>query len=153
MSGLLGNIGIRIGLVAVLAVGGFLFRDLLPGAADDLRVGDCFEEPGALETIEDVQHRPCTDQHDNEVVFAADHPAREGAAPPTDTEYEDWVGANCLPAFQSYTGVDLVSQETLGLGYFVPVDEAWQDGNRKVICYAYRIDGSRMSQSVRTSSR
>jgi hypothetical protein len=153
MSGLLGNIGVRIGLVGVFVVGGFLFRDLLPGGADDLRVGDCFEEPTALETIEEVQHRPCTDEHDNEAVFAGTHPAREGTAPLTATEYEDWVGTNCLPAFQAYTGVDLMTQEALGLGYFVPIDEAWQKGNRKVMSYAYRMDGTRMSASVKTSSR
>jgi hypothetical protein len=151
MSRLVGNIGIRIAVVGVFLVGGFLFRDLLPGAADDLALGDCFEEPTALETIEEVQHRPCTDQHDNEVIFAGNHPARDGSAPLTDTEYEDWVGANCLPAFRAYTGVDLMGQEALGLGYFVPVDEAWQKGNRKVICYAYRMDGTRLSQSVKTS--
>jgi hypothetical protein len=151
MSRLFGSIGIRLGVVGVFLVGGFLFRDLLPGAADELRLGDCFEEPTAMETIESVQHRPCTDEHDNEVVFAGEHPARDGAAVLTNLEFESWIDEKCLPAFRSYIGVDLYGQETLGLGSYVPADEAWADGNRKVICYAYRIDGSRMSQSVKTA--
>jgi hypothetical protein len=152
MSRLFGSVGIRLGIAGVIVVGGLLFRDLLPGDAGDLRVGDCFEEPGALETIEKVQHRPCTDNHDNEVVFAGLHPARDGAAVPTDLEFEMWIDEKCLPAFRSYTGTDLYGQEVLGLGSFVPADDSWKDGMREVVCYAYRVDGSQMSQSVKVSS-
>jgi hypothetical protein len=71
---------------------------------------------------------------------------------PTDREYDSWIDQNCLPAFRAYTGIDLYSQEILGLGTFVPADDAWRDGMRDVVCYAYRVDGSQMSQSVKVSS-
>jgi Septum formation len=150
MSRLLGNIGVRFGLIGILVVGGFLFRDFLPGGADELRVGDCFEEP-AVEVVDNVQHHPCGENHDSEVVFVGEHPAAKGAAPLSDAVFRDWIGTKCLPAFASYTGVDLMSQEVLDLGYFVPTNEGWDDGDRTVICYAVRVDGAQMTQSVRAN--
>ena len=45
-----------------VAIGGFVLRDRLSSNAGDLAVGDCFDEPTAsAETIEDVQHQPCTE--------------------------------------------------------------------------------------------
>ena len=151
MSRLLGNIGVRFGLVGIFVVGGFLFRDWLPGGADALRVGDCFEEPRGTEVVEDVQHKPCGDLHDAEVIFVGENPARDGTAAISDADHRDWIGANCLPAFTTYTGADLMSQEVLDLGYFVPTDESWEDGDRTVICYAVRVDGTQMTGSVKAA--
>jgi hypothetical protein len=152
MSRLVGNIGIRIAVVGVFLVGGFLFRDLLPGGADDLRVGDCFEEPNLGETVTDVQHQPCTEKHDAEVIFVGEHPARDDAAFPTDEEEGAYIAANCLPAFAAYTGLDYMSQEVLDIGYFTPLPEGWREGDRTYICWAYRLDSQTMTQSVKTSS-
>lgn len=151
MSRLAGNIGVRIAVVGLFVVGGFLFRDRLSSNANDLRVGDCFEEPTAMEVVEDVQHRPCAEAHDSEVIFVGQHSAAKGAAVPTDDEYRTYVGEQCLPAFAAYTGFDLMSQETIDIGYFVPADNSWRDGDRKIICYAARTDGTSMSQSVKTA--
>jgi Septum formation len=151
MSRLLSSVGLRFGLIGIFVVGGFLFRDWLPGGADALRVGDCFEEPAGVDVVDDVQHRPCGESHDSEVVFVGEHPAAKGTAPLSDLAFREWIGANCLPAFASYAGVDLMSQEVLDLGYFVPTNEGWDDGDRTVICYAVRVDGAEMTQSVRTN--
>ena len=148
MSRLAGSLGIRIAVVGLFVVGGFLFRDRLSSNANDLRVGDCFEEPAYAETIEDVQHQPCTETHDSEVIFVGEHSAAKGAAVPSDSEFRDYVGAQCLPAFASYTGLDLMSQEVLDIGYFVPANDSWANGDRKIICYAARTDGASMKQSV-----
>jgi hypothetical protein len=153
MSGLLGSIGVRIAVVGVFIVGGFLFRDLLPGGADDLRVGDCFEEPNLGEPVDEVQHHPCTEEHDAEVIFVGEHPAREGAAVLTEDEEGEYITANCLPAFAAYTGQDYMSQQVLDIGYFLPLPEGWREGDRTYICWAYRLDNQTMSQSVKTSSR
>ncbi|HEV8488166.1 MAG TPA: septum formation family protein [Candidatus Limnocylindrales bacterium] len=152
MTRLLGNIGVRFGLIGIFVVGGFLFRDWLPGGADALRVGDCFEEPTGVEVVDDVQHHPCGENHDSEVIFVGEHPAANGAAPLSDAGYREWIGANCLPAFTAYTGVDLMAQEVLDVGYFVPTSDSWGDGDRTVICYVVRVDGAQMTQSVRTAN-
>lgn len=151
MGGLLGNIGIRIGLVAVLAVGGFLFRDMLPGGADDLRVGDCFDEPDLSQAVDDVQHHPCNEKHDAEVIFVGEHPAPDGAPVPTEDQDGEYVAANCLPAFAAYTGQDYMSQDVLDIGYFLPLPEGWREGDRTYICWAYRLDSQTMTQSVKTA--
>jgi hypothetical protein len=151
MSRLLSSVGVRLGLIGIFVVGGFLFRDFLPGGADSLQVGDCFEEPVGVEVVDDVQHHPCGENHDSEVVFVGEHPAAKGAAPLSDSAFREWIGANCLPAFASFTGVELLSQEVLDLGYFVPTNEGWDDGDRTVICYAVRVDGAQMNASVRAN--
>ena len=151
MSGLLGSIGVRIAVVGVFLVGGFLFRDLLPGGADDLRVGDCFDEPNLSEAVDDVQHHPCNEKHDAEVIFVGEHPARDGAAVPTDEEEGEYIAANCLPAFAAYTGLDYMSQDVLDIGYFLPLPEGWREGDRTYICWAYRLDNQAMTQSVKTA--
>lgn len=151
MSRLAGSLGIRIAVVGLFVAGGFLFRDRLSGSAEDLRVGDCFQEPAGLQVIKEVQHQPCTEKHDAEVVFVGDYPAAKGAAVPADDEYETFVATNCLPAFASYTGVDVMSQEVLGIGYYTPTNEGWRDGDREIMCYAARVDGQPMNQSVRTA--
>jgi hypothetical protein len=144
-----GGIGIRIAVVGVIVVGGFLFRDYLTGGADDLRVGDCFEEPAAAQTIEDVQHKPCGDPHDNEVIHVAEYPASADTAEPSDDAYELFIYNTCGPVFASYTGLDLLTSETLSLAYYVPASDAWADGNRKVICYAYHLSGTKLTGSVK----
>ncbi len=151
MSRLVGSVGIRIAVVGLFVAGGFLFRDRLSGGAEDLRVGDCFEEPAGVEVITDVQHQPCSEKHDAEVVFVGDYPAAKGAAVPTDDEYETFVATNCLSAFATYTGVDVMSQEVLGIGYYTPTNEGWGDGDREIMCYAARLDRQPMNQSVRTA--
>jgi hypothetical protein len=151
MSRLAGNIGLRLAIVGVLAVGGILFRDRLSSTPNDLRVGDCFEEPAAMESIEDVQHQPCTEPHDAEVIFAAENPTPKGAPVLSDEEHYAYAEVNCLPAFSAYTGLELLSQEVLDMGYMVPADDSWRDGDRKVICYVLRLDGTTMTQSVRTA--
>src|SRR5688500_13700554 len=80
------NIGgwlIRGGIVAAIVVAGLVFRDRLSGDAADLQVGDCFDDPGAVSEITDVQHQPCTEAHDSEVIFVGDYPAQD-AYPPDD---------------------------------------------------------------------
>lgn len=152
MRRLFGSVGVRIAIVGLFIVGGLLLRDRLSSNAADLRVGDCFQEPAALESIEDVQHQPCGETHDFEVIFVGEHTAAKGAAVPSDDEYTEFAATQCLPAFTTYTGIDVLSQEVLDVGYYVPADDSWRDGDRKIICYAGRVDGAKMTQSVRAEN-
>jgi hypothetical protein len=146
---LFGNIGVRLAIIAVVVVAVFIFRDRMSGAANDLRVGDCFEEPGAAESISDVQHRPCTDEHDYEVFLVTDHPAEDDAAVPSDAVYETFAIQQCGPAFNEYTGSDWQTDEVINWSFYVPDDEGWRDGNRKLICYAGRVDETRLNASLK----
>ncbi len=137
---------IRIGIIAVIAIGALVLRDRLSGNASELKVGDCFDEPTAsAATVEDVQHQPCTEAHDNEVMVVTSHPAAKEATYPTDADMETFVDDQCVSAYKPYTGRDPATESEIGLAWYVPTLEGWKDGTRKVICYLYRIDKAKMT--------
>lgn len=139
---------IRIGIIAVIVIGGFLFRDRLSGGANDLKVGDCFDEPAAGKTIEDVQHHPCNESHTGEVVFVGSVPG-QNASYPGETAFDAYAVQNCGPAFRTYTGVDIAAQTALNMGYFFPIQEGWSKGDHVLICYIVRTDGNPVTSSFR----
>jgi hypothetical protein len=144
---------IRIAIIAAIAIGAFVLRDRLSGNAGDLAVGDCFDEPtAAAETIEDVQHQPCNEPHDNEVMIVTNHPAADGAPYPSDAEMEVFVDEKCVSAYQGYSGRDPSTESEIGLAWYVPTTEGWNDGTRKVICYLYRNDGAKMTAPLRVAA-
>jgi hypothetical protein len=144
---------IRIAIIAAVVIGGFVLRDRLSSNAGDLAVGDCFDEPTAsAETIEDVQHQPCTEAHDNEVMVVTEHPAEKGAAYPSDADIETFVDEKCVSVYQSYSGRDPSTESEIGLAWYVPTDEGWKDGTRKIICYLYRNDGSKMTAPLKAAA-
>jgi hypothetical protein len=143
-------IGIRIAIIAAVAIGGLLFRDRLTGGAADLAVGDCFDEPTTTGEVSDVQHHPCTELHTAEVVFVGDMPT--GDAYPTDEAFLTFIQASCLTAFNTYTGLDFAVLEAVNMGYLTPTREGWSGGDREMICYAIRTDGQPVSQSFKAPS-
>jgi hypothetical protein len=140
-------LGIRVLIIGAVAVGGLLFRDRLTGGAGDLSVGDCFDEPATIGEVHDVQHHPCTESHDAEVVFVGDMPER--ATYPTDAEFVDFIRASCVPAFNAYTSLDFEVAAAVDMGYFTPTAQGWTGGDHEMICYAIRSDGARVSQSFK----
>lgn len=148
MRGLLTGWGVRILIIAAIAAGAFIFRDRLSGNAGDLAVGDCFQVPLEAVEVSDVQHSPCTESHTGEVVYVGDiNPAPE--AYPTEQQFFDAVGTQCVPAFNAYTGRDFQSDTELDIGYFFPTTEGWADGDHELVCYAIRIDEAAMTSSLK----
>jgi hypothetical protein len=142
--------GIWILIIAVIAVGAFLFRDRLTGGAEDLKAGDCFDDKAATE-IKDVQHHPCNEAHTAEVILVTDHPAAKGAAYPTDDELDSWGSTNCVPAIVNYVGTG-AALNTLDPGILYPKAEDWNKGERQMICYVVRTDHAPMTNSVKGGS-
>ena len=142
---------IRIGIVGAIAVGALIFRDRLSGSAGDLKVGDCFDLPAAQVNIKDVQHHPCEESHTAEVISLVSHPAAKGAAILSQSELLVFLTTQCGASFYQYTGTDADAQHVLDYGAFYPADEDWNDGDRGVTCYAYRLDEGPMTGSLRTA--
>ncbi len=142
---------IRVAIVGAIIIAFILLRPLLPGNASTLAVGDCFDVPTGTETIEDVQHHPCTEAHGGEVVLSGNYEP-SSATYPTDAEFEDFVADKCLPAFETYTGRTYETATDLNIEWFVPTAESWADGNKKVVCYALNADGSTLTKSVKAGS-
>src|SRR5437762_13531264 len=129
------GLAIRLGIIGVIALGAFILRPFITGSAGDLNVGDCFDEPTTGETVKDVQHHPCSDLHTSEVVFIGSLTA---ATYPTSDELDQWLLTNCVPAYQSYTGIDLrtvTANDLHDMSYFWPTSDGFTKGDRKVICY------------------
>jgi Septum formation len=143
------SLGIRLGIIGVIAAGAFILRPFLSGNAGSLSVGDCFDEPaGSSGTVEDVQHHPCTDVHSAEVVFVGNYsPATDTL--PTDEAFVTFFEANCTPAFNAYTGLDFATDPTYDMSAFTPTADGWGSGDHKVICYAVRLDSGTMNASIK----
>lgn len=138
-----------LAIIAVGAGGAFIFRDRISGNAGELVVGDCFDEPVGQELIDDVQHHPCNESHTAEVVFVGDMPGSDSV--PTDADYDAFFAANCIPAFNAYTGRDFQSDEELDMGSLIPSDDGWRSGDHEMACYVIRIDGAATTESVRVA--
>jgi hypothetical protein len=136
-------------VVGVIAGAYFLFRDRLSGAADDLRVGDCFTEP-AGETISDIQHQPCTEAHDGEVYFIAN---ADLESYPIVFGFDEWVSEHCVGVpFDSYVGQPVEERADIDIGYFAPTREGWEGGDREMTCYLTPSNGSATSQSFKAGA-
>jgi hypothetical protein len=145
------NIAIRIGLFALIGVGALIARPFLTGGAGDLKVGECFDVPAIGQTVEEVQHHPCTDAHSAEVVFVGKFTAAEGVAYPALDVLDEDVASLCVPAFDTYTGLAFQTDPDWTMGYFYPLSEDWDKGDRDLVCYATRIDEAVTSSSIKQS--
>jgi hypothetical protein len=136
-------------IAVVIAVGGFFFRDRLTGGADDLRVGDCFDLPVGVQTVEEVQHHPCTESHTAEIVGLGDHPANSNDGYPSEDALFAFADDLCARTFRNYTGRDPFDDTLLTVGYFYPIQEGWQNGDHEVACYLLRVDEGPMTSSMK----
>ena len=140
---------VRIAIIAVIVIGGLVFRDRLSGNAGDHKVGDCFDVPSATVDVKDVQHHPCTESHTAEVFAIVNHPAAKGTAPLTETQLIDFLSSACGPLWMTYIGQEAVTSAVFDAGAFYPRDSDWNDGERSVTCYTYRVDRKPMTSSLK----
>jgi hypothetical protein len=145
------RLGIRIAIVAVIALGGFIFRDRIAGSAGDLKVGDCFDVTEQT-TVEDVQHHPCNEAHTAEVVLVSQYGAPEGATYPTDTELLGYINSACANGVAAYVGTG-VNLDTLDWGMFYPAESDWSKGERKITCYVAQLNHSTMTKSLKAGAQ
>lgn len=117
--------------------------------AVDLKVGNCLIDDPDAEEVSDVEVLPCTQPHDSEVYAAMDidagvYPGEEAV----DTMAQDF----CLAEFQPYIGTEY-SVSALDVGYLTPTPSSWTLGNdREILCTVYRVDGEKLSTSVKNSN-
>jgi hypothetical protein len=139
---------IRVLLIGGVLLGAFLFRDRISGNAGDLQVGDCFDVPAGDNPFYKVQHHPCSEPHTGEVVFVIDHPAAKGT-PFTRSMLLEFASTSCIPALDAYIGI--TAGDRIDVGALYPDSKEWDDGDRKITCYASMVDGSSLSTSFKAS--
>jgi hypothetical protein len=133
-----------LGLVALIAIG---IASQAPRSAStgqitgqgsvdifSLRVGDCFQNPSASDTLLGVTYVtavPCTTPH-NAQVFAefhttggADYPGNASLAKQSDVGCRARIGGNLEQPKVT---------DTMGLHYLFPLAQAWADGHRTITC-------------------
>ena len=133
-------------IVAFLGIVLFVVRNNV--AADDLKVGTCFDIPTAT-SIQTVEQHPCTESHNAEVIFVGEH---DGDTYPISLSMDRYIEDNCVPAFESYIGTDIESSNDLDLGYFYPERDGWESGDRTITCYVAKSDESPMTESLKGSA-
>ncbi len=125
--------------------------NMLPGAATDLKVGDCFDVPADTTDIQEVQHRPCNEPHDAEVVAVLTHPAGPDEPYPVISGFGDYAEENCIPAFEAYTGRTFATDEEFDVHFFHPTLLGWREGDRGLTCHVVRLDEGKLTSSVRAA--
>jgi hypothetical protein len=136
----------------VIAVGGFILRDVISGNVADIQVGDCFDAPTAAGKVANVQHHPCKEAHTAELVGIAVYPGGTNAAFPDEASLDNFAENQCISAFTSYTGRDPLTDPLLTLGAFYPTSDGWKKGDHAVTCFLHRVDEGTMTQSYRTGT-
>ncbi|TME12330.1 MAG: hypothetical protein E6I65_03875 [Chloroflexi bacterium] len=146
------GLAIRVGIIAAIAGGVWVLRPFISGGAGSLAVGDCFDEPATqTETVDEVQHHPCTDLHDGEVFFVGNYEPSAGTYP-SDPEFFNFISDRCTGAFTSYSGLDINTTQDFDFSAFTPTSEGWGKGDRKVTCYAVKVDGTKLNTSIKKAS-
>ena len=143
---------IRVGIIAVIAIGALLIRSYVSGNASELSVGDCFDlPPASAETVYDVQHHPCDQEHGGEVVFVGNYPGTKTDPFPSDNEVFAFLTQNCVPAYETYTGIALDTQNIYDVAWFQPTEKGWTEGDQEITCYIYRLDKAPFKGSQKKS--
>jgi hypothetical protein len=131
-------------IVAFLAIVLFVVRNNV--AADDLKVGDCFNIPNGT-TVKTVEKHPCTEGHNAEVIFVGEY--TDGSTYPISLSLDRFIESSCAPAFETYVKRAIDSQPELSVGYFHPTRDGWDAGDRTITCYISQPDESPMTESLK----
>ena len=116
--------------------------------AGNLAVGTCIDVPSEGDFSTVTKHE-CTEPHDAEVVLVAE---LTGDTFPITLTLENYIGDNCVPAVESYTGRAAETIDDLELGYFSPTSDAWKDGERTITCYLYDVNNAKLTRSVKAGA-
>ena len=116
-------------------------------SVQSLEAGDCFDDTteslsGAR--VSEVPDVDCDEPHDNEVFYVGEYPGSSYDA----AAFETFSDGLCYAAFEPYIGANYF-ESILEVSWFVPSVESWVDGDRDVVCVAYRGDLQKLRGSVR----
>jgi hypothetical protein len=132
-----------IGLVLLAALAGCVQNNVF-----ELAVGACFDDEGDLsDEVSEVPIVECSDPHDNE-VFAV-HEMLDSAYPGFD-EAGDRADGLCREDFEPFVGVQYEVSE-LDIGWLIPTDLSWANGDREIVCFLYRVDLEKMTGTMEGS--
>lgn len=104
----------------------------------DLRTGDCVLYRGGPEVLADIGVVPCTQRHDAEMSGSVTLP---DAPWPGESTLRRRSDDACLSIFESYIGIPF-RESHLSFASIPPTQEAWESGDRSVICLVTLASGA-----------
>ena len=130
----------------------------------ELHVGDCFDvgdvsgtgvsplpSGGVVLQPTDIKARLCAQAHAFE-VFGLSASTTAGQAFPGDRALADESDAACLTRFEPYVGIDYQASH-LSMRILTPTARSWSQGDRRIQCYLFDADQSRMTGSQQGTFR
>ena len=131
--------------VIVLAL---LLAACTPNNVLSLEEGQCFNDEGTLkDKVAQVPVVDCEEPHDNEIYQVAE--VADSEFPGADA-IEEQANSICTDAFEPFVGTGYDVSD-LQAGWLAPTEESWADGDRSVVCFAFRIDLEKMTGTVEGS--
>ncbi len=120
-------------------------------AAMDLKVGDCFDGAPANTEVSEVDSKPCTEPHENEVFAVFDYPG-SATEHPGDAALDAAADTGCVDAFRQYVG-KAIEDSSLTFSYLVPTQASWRLGDRAITCLIEDPSGAKLTGSMQGSAR
>lgn len=148
-----------IGAAFVLALGACASFDAAPTrseaglvinagvlGADELRLGDCFNDPGSA--VDSVDVVPCDELHHFELYHWFD--LDDGAYPGVDAMEDLWI-QGCLVEFESFVGAPF-DESQFDISAIFPTEQTWDDlSDREVMCSVTALGELGSTGSARNS--
>ena len=127
---------------AIVVAGGCSLLGARPSDAVRIAPGECFDQPSNATDTSNVQRQLCSLPHDAEAISSTTHPAEPGATYPTAAELRTFMRSACVPAFATYTGVELRRRVGPGLRALLPGPGEVERGRarRRLLCLLHGSD-------------
>jgi hypothetical protein len=113
--------------------------------ADGVEAGDCYQQPEDERTT--VAPVSCEAAHDNEAFAAFQLP--DGAYPGDRRVLSDGR-AGCFERFEGFVGVPY-EDSGLDVDALTPTRLTWEEGDRKVVCILFNVNGEQLEGSAQGS--
>ncbi|WP_182526058.1 DUF4190 domain-containing protein [Nocardioides dongkuii] len=138
------NVLVMIGTVlfiVLVAVGVASMKDV-----DDLKAGDCISAEGLTDiesdTVEAIEDKDCTEEHDGEVLLSKELTADEAAA------YTDSQTSVCVEGISSDPALQAKMESRQGLTVIALTEEVPPEAGDTVACVAYLEGGGTLTDKL-----
>jgi len=124
----------------------------------DLTTSQCFNRYSWFQAERHIEFDtvvPCELPHQSEIYLHVQHPARQGAPWPGDSEMESFARSQCYEAFDEFVGV-IYELSELEIAWLVPNRTDFEHDVaqfRGVHCYVVHVEGDDLINTARGSLR
>ncbi|MDA8369268.1 MAG: septum formation family protein [Nocardiopsaceae bacterium] len=113
-----------------------------------LEVGDCLNDESIVGEVEEIPTISCSEPHDSEVYATG---TATGDEFPGNASLDAEAEGICGGEFEAFVGIPY-EESFLGYSWYVPTQQSWDSGDRKIDCVIYDPEGQ-VTGSLRGSAR